>query len=93
MQVCYYMFRNRFMFNKNVKLFSFLRVLLAYGMITIGHEEIIVKRYLQHSYRVNVNELFDQDEPFLFSSVSFKRLIKRMHDNYAHLINQNFDLS
>ena len=46
MQVSYYLFRNRYMFNKNVKLFSLVRVLLAYGAIAIGHEEIIIKKYL-----------------------------------------------
>ena len=45
------------------------------------------------NYRVNVNDLFDQDEPFLFNNIEFRRLIKRMHDRYVHLVNPNFDLS
>ena len=92
-QVAYYLFFNRFMFRKNVRLFSFTRVALLYSLMHLVHEEIYVKYYLMQSYRVNINDLFDQDEPFLFKSRAFKGLIKRMHDDYNHLINQNFDLS
>ena len=78
---------------RNVPFFSFWRVLLAYYPIHLAHEEFFIKRYLMHKYRVSINDLFDSDETFLFTNVAFKRLIKRMHERYAHLINQNFDLS
>ena len=81
------------MFRKDVKLFYFPRIVLTYLLIHFAHEEIFIKRYLMNSIRININDMFDQDEPFLFTSTEFKRLIKRMHDNYAHLINPNFDLS
>ena len=48
---------------------------------------------MMENYRVNINDLFDQDEPFLFNNIEFRRLIKRMHDKYVHLVNPNFDLS
>ena len=92
-QVSYYLVMNKFMFKQSVKLFYFPRVLLAYMMIQFGHEQIFVKRYMMENYRVNVNDLFDQDEPFLFNNIEFRRLIKRMHDRYVHLVNPNFDLS
>ena len=92
-QTAYYLFMNRYMYRQKVKLFSLPRVLFVYGLIHICHEEFFIKRYLMNSYRVNINDLFDQDEPFLFSSLEFKRLVKRMQDKYAHLVNQNFDLS
>ena len=62
-------------------------------MFHVTHEEIFMKRYLANFYRVNINDLFDQDEPFLFQSMSFRHLIKRMHDKHNHMINPNFDLS
>ena len=92
-QTGYFFVMNRFMLKKDVKLFYFPRILLAYLLFHAVHEEIYIKRYLLNTIRININDMFDQDEPFLFSSNEFKRLIKRMHDNYAHLINPNFDLS
>ena len=92
-QVGYYFLMNKFMYRKNVKLFFFPRVLAAYALIHVAHEEIYIKKYLANSYKVNINDLFDQDEPFLFKSTAFKHLIKRMHDKHVHLINPNFDLS
>lgn len=64
-----------------------------YVFIHFGHEEFFIKRYLMAKYKVNVNDIFDQDEAFLFEQKSFRGLIKRMHDNHIHLINPNFDLS
>lgn len=76
-QVAYYLLRNRFMYQKSVSLFSFPRVLLCYAFIHVCHEEVFIKRYFMHTYRVNLNDLFDQDETFLFENLSFRRLIKR----------------
>ena len=92
-QVGYYLFMNRYMFLRNVPLFYFPRVFLFYGMFHIAHEEIFMKQYFSQSYHININDLFDQDEPFLFQSMQFKLLIKRMHDRHTSLINPNFDLS
>ena len=86
-QALYYTIMNRYMFVKGVKLFSVARILALHCFIYFVHEEYFIIRYLMNNYKVNINDMFDQDEPFLFSSIEFKRLIKRMHDQYAHLIN------
>ena len=43
-------------------------------------------------YKVNINELFDQDFDFLFSNEHFKALIRKTRRDYAYLINPAFDL-
>ena len=92
-QIAYYLFRNKFMFNRSVKLFSIWRVFLMYLPIHYGIEEVFIKRNLARKYTVNINDLFDQDEPFLFNNDTFCGLIRRMHENHIHLINPHFDLS
>lgn len=91
-QLAYYLFRNRFMFNRSVKLFSLPRVLLAYVAIHFGVDELAVKRRFMDRYTVNINDLFDQDEPFLFNNEAFCGLIRGMHTSHNHLINPHFDL-
>lgn len=54
---------------------------------------MVKKGVVGEGYRVNLNELFDNDEHFLFDNVHFKSLVKHTADNYGHLVNSNFDLS
>ena len=65
-QVAYYLFNNRYMYRSSVRLFSFWRIFAFYAGFHLGHEHLFIKRYFMHSYKVNINDLFDQDEPFLF---------------------------
>lgn len=81
------------MYMRSVRLFSFPRVLFTYCLMHVAHEEVFIKRYFMDTYRVNLNDLFDQDETFLFQNQSFRRLIKRTNDRHAHLVNQNFDIA
>ena len=78
LQVSYYIFMNRYMCKSNVKLLSFVRVIFTHLALGFAHEEFFIKRHFMKTYRVNVNDLFDQDEQFLFKSMEFKKLIKRM---------------
>ena len=78
---------------RNIQLFSFFRVSFSYLVFHLLHEELFIKRYFSDNIKVNVNDLFDQDEKFLYSSLHFKQLIKRMTDGHTKLINENFDLS
>ena len=93
LQTFYYLLMNRYMIIKSVKLFNVARIFMFHTLIYFFHEEFFINRYLMNSYKVNINDMFDQDEPFLFQSKAFKSLIKRMHDRHVHLVNQNFDLS
>jgi hypothetical protein len=54
---------------------------------------LVKKGVVGEGYRVNLNELFDNDEHFLFDNMHFKSLVKHTADNYGHLVNSNFDLS
>lgn len=45
-----------------------------------------------NTYRVNINDLFDQDEDFLFENEHFKALIRKTKRDFEYLINPAFDL-
>jgi hypothetical protein len=45
-----------------------------------------------HYYRVNINDLFDQDEEFLFENEHFKALIRKVRNDFEYLVNPIFDL-
>ena len=46
-----------------------------------------------HRYRVDINKLFDCDEPFLFENAHFRALVKKVCVQYPHLVNDNYDVS
>ena len=92
-QAGWFLFFNRFMINRSVQLFSFFRVAFAYVVFHLLHEEVFIKNHFAQNVRVNVNDMFDQDEKFLYANSHFKAMIKKMCDNHATLINSNFDLS
>ena len=45
-----------------------------------------------HNYRVNINDLFDIDEDFLFDNEHFRAIIKKIKVEFDQLINPIFDL-
>lgn len=45
-----------------------------------------------NNYRVNINDLFDQDEDFLFENEHFKALIRKVKNDFEYLVNPIFDL-
>ena len=45
-----------------------------------------------NSYRVNINDLLDQDEEFLFENPHFCALIKKIKMDFEYLVNPIFDL-
>ena len=45
-----------------------------------------------NNYRVNINDLFDQDEDFLFENDHFKALIRKVRVDFEYLVNPLFDL-
>lgn len=44
------------------------------------------------NYRVNLNDLFDQDEDFLFENEHFRALIRKTMNSFEYLVNPVFDL-
>lgn len=44
------------------------------------------------NYRVNLNDLFDQDEDFLFENEHFRALIRKVKTDFEYLVNPIFDL-
>lgn len=41
---------------------------------------------------MNINDLFDQDEEFLFESPYFRAMIKKVKNDFDYLVNPIFDL-
>ena len=81
------------MIMRNVQLFNFARISFSYLVFHLMHEELFIKKYFAENIKVSLNDLFDQDEKFLYSNLHFKGLIKKMADGNSKLINENFDLS
>jgi len=80
------------MYQRQTKFLSIPRVLAAFiGSILVN--EKIRLRQAPHTYHVNLNELLDNDEHFLFDNPSFRKIISNLHNNHGHLVNVNFDLS
>lgn len=46
-----------------------------------------------NNYRVNINDLFDQDEEFLWENEHFRALVRKIKTEFEQLVNPNFDLS
>ena len=80
------------MFNRKVPLFNLSRVVIFYLVSNLVMDKTVKQRF-STSYKVNINDLFDQDEAFLFKSQSFLRLIKTVTSEHANLLNPNFDIS
>ena len=74
-------------------LFSLSRVLLFFLGSHLLHENLILKHVAMNNYRVNINDLLDLDEEFLFENESFRSLIKKVHDDFEYLVNPIFDVS
>jgi hypothetical protein len=45
-----------------------------------------------NNYRVNINDLFDQDEDFLFENEHFRAMIRKVKNDFEYLVNPIFDL-
>ena len=92
MNVAYFTFNYKFMFKKHTKFFSLPRIFVFFVLSQLLHEQFVVKYMAMNTYRVNINDLFDQDEEFLFESPYFRALIKKIRNQYEYLVNPIFDL-
>ena len=55
-------------------------------------EQFLVKYLSMNTYRVNINDLFDQDEDFLFENEHFRAIVKKIKNDFEYLVNPIFDL-
>jgi hypothetical protein len=47
---------------------------------------------LMDNYKVNINDLFDRDEAFLYENREFRGLVRRIHNKFPHLLNDKFKI-
>ena len=80
------------MFKKHLPLFSLTRIFVIFVFTQLAHEQLVVKGRSMQGYRVNINDLFDQDEEFLFENEHFKALIRKIRVDFEYLVNPIFDL-
>lgn len=69
------------------------RTIVIFGIFYTAFEKYYIDTVLANNYQININDLFDQDSRYLYSSTGFKRLIRDVCQNHVQLVNQNFDLS
>ena len=92
MNLAYFTFNYKFMFKRHTAFFSLPRIFVFFVLSQLLHEQFVVKYMSMNTYRVNINDLFDQDEEFLFESPHFRALIKKIRNQYDYLVNPIFDL-
>lgn len=67
-------------------------IVFLYFLLTTVYQKFVINKELAQNYYVNLNTIFDIDEPFLFENVAFWGLIKKVVTYYPHLISPNYDL-
>jgi len=80
------------MFKRTVPFFSLTRILFFFVLSQLLQEQFLVKYLSMNSYRVNINDLFDQDEDFLFENEHFRALVRKIKNDFEYLVNPIFDL-
>lgn len=92
LNIAYFYGNYKFMFRRQVPFFSLPRIFVLFVLTQLVHEQIILKNVTMNNYRVNINDLFDQDEDFLFENDHFKALIRKVRVDFEYLVNPLFDL-
>jgi hypothetical protein len=90
--LAYYFFNHRFMFKRNTPFFSFPRIFMIFFLSQLLQEQFLIKYVAMNNYRVNINDLLDQDEEFLFENPHFCALIRKIKMDFEYLVNPIFDL-
>ena len=47
---------------------------------------------MARSYKININDLLNIDEPFLYENEHFCGLVRRVHNLYPTLLNPNYEI-
>lgn len=68
------------------------RTMLFGLLFNLFYLPLVATPMVRKTYKININQLFDQDESFLYKNNHFKALIRRIHKKQNHLINPDFDI-
>ena len=90
--MAYFYFNYKLLFKRATPFFSLPRIFLIFVVTQLLHEQVILKHVTMNNYRVNINDLFDQDEDFLFENDHFKALVRKIRNDFEYLVNPIFDL-
>ena len=66
--------------------------MLLFFAFTIFKYPLLVKDKFDASYRININNLLDQDEAFLYENEHFRGLVRRIHKLHPSLINPHYEI-
>ena len=90
--LAYFYVNYKLLYRRHVPFFSMTRIFCFFVLSQVLQEQLIVKQVHMHQYRVNINDLFDQDEDFLYDNEHFRALVKKVKTDFDHLVNPIFDL-
>eukprot|EP00347_Sterkiella_histriomuscorum_P008086 403346424 len=94
MNVGYYFFNYRYLFKRNTQFYSLPRVIIMFMITQILHDQLLVKQVLMNNYRVNINDLLDNEELLgeMYQNEHFRAIIKKITNEFEYLINPIFDV-
>ncbi|CDW79965.1 UNKNOWN [Stylonychia lemnae] len=90
--LAYYFFNYKFLLRRHIYLFNLPRIVCIFFMSLFLQEQLITKLVTMNNYRVNINDLFDIDEDFLFQNEHFRAMIKKIKVEFDQLVNPIFDM-
>jgi len=74
--------------------FHFAKLSRTCLFFVFGHFYLTNKRKkkIDETYKININNLFDRNETFLYKNVHFLGIIRRIQNLYPDLINTSFEI-
>jgi hypothetical protein len=89
--LAYFVFQRKFLFNRRAELFSLKRILGVWAVQYLS-SDYWARKLFADNYYVNINVLLDQDDRFLTQNQEYQRLIKTVLKEHHTLVNPNFDI-
>lgn len=92
LNLLYYYFVKYRSRGKSLRFCSFPRTIMLFGLTMYTVAKYKAEPKVEKEYHVNINDLFDSDEPFLWENPHFKALVRRIQNSKPHLINPSFEI-
>lgn len=71
---------------------SIPRTFIIYNLFSAVYYHLFVMKKLHESYKINIDNLLNRDEPYLYENEHFKGIVRRIHNLYPHLLNSNYEI-
>ena len=77
---------------KEFRFTTIKRSICIFVVVELILREWYARPKCKKDYRVNINDLFDRDDHFLYENKMFKGLLRRISNHHGHLINTSYDI-